>query len=62
MRNHLFSTGSSCANFQLVKTAFGSKLGQAAYNAIADVNHDGVVDIIDLSIVSRALPAGTVCN
>jgi chitinase len=60
--NLVLSSGSTCANLQLVKAAFGSKLGQPAYNAIADVNHDGVVNIIDLSAVSRALPAGTVCN
>jgi chitinase len=60
--NLVVSSGSTCANLQLVKAAFGSKVGQPAYNAIADVNHDGVVNIIDLSTVSRALPAGTVCN
>jgi beta-lactam-binding protein with PASTA domain len=60
--NLFVSSGSTCANLQLVKAAFGSKLGQPAYNALADVNHDGVVNIIDLSTVSRALPAGTVCN
>jgi chitinase len=60
--NLILSSGSTCANLQLVKAAFGSKLGQPAYNALADVNHDGVVNIIDLSTVSRALPAGTVCN
>jgi probable HAF family extracellular repeat protein len=60
--NLVVSSGSTCANLQLVKAAFGSKLGQPAYNAAADVNHDGVVNIIDLSTVSRALPAGTVCN
>lgn len=60
--NLVVSSGSTCANLQLVKAAFGSKLGQPAYNAAADVNHYGVVNIIDLSTVSRALPAGTVCN
>jgi hypothetical protein len=60
--NLVVSTGSTCANVQLVKAAFGSKLGQPAYNALADVNHDGVINIIDLSTVSRALPTGTPCN
>jgi hypothetical protein len=60
--NLVVSTGSTCANLQLVKAAFGSKLGQPAYNALADVNHDGVVNIVDLSMVSRALPSGTTCN
>jgi hypothetical protein len=56
------SSGSSCADLQLVKAAFGSKRGQPAYNPIADVNNDGIVNISDLSMVARALPAGTVCN
>jgi hypothetical protein len=60
--NLVVSSGSTCADIQLVKAAFGSKLGQPAYNPIADVNHDGVVNIIDLSTVARAIPAGTVCN
>jgi probable HAF family extracellular repeat protein len=60
--NLVVSTGSTCANLQLVKAAFGSKLGQPAYNALADVNHDGVINIVDLSMVSRALPSGTTCN
>ena len=60
--NLVISSGSTCANLQLVKAAFGSRSGQPAYNALADVNQDGVVNIIDLSRVSRALPAGTVCN
>jgi hypothetical protein len=60
--NLVVSTGSTCADLALVKAAFGSKLGQPAYNPIADVNNDGVVNIIDLSTVARALPAGTTCN
>jgi hypothetical protein len=60
--NLVVSSGSTCADLQQVKAAFGSKLGQPAYRAIADVNHDGVVNIIDLSTVARALAAGTVCD
>jgi hypothetical protein len=60
--NLIVSTGSTCADLQLVKAAFGSKRGQTAYNPLADVNNDGVVNIIDLSTVARALPAGTLCN
>lgn len=60
--NLIASTGSTCADLALVKAAFGSKLGQPAYNPIADVNNDGVVNIIDLSTVARALPADTTCN
>jgi hypothetical protein len=56
------SSGSTCADLALVKAAFGSKRGQPNYNPVADVNNDGVVNIIDLSMVARALPAGTTCN
>lgn len=60
--NLVVSTGSSCADLQLVKASFGTKRGQPTYNPLADVNNDGLVNIIDLSMVARALPAGTVCN
>jgi len=60
--NLVVSSGSTCTDLQLVKAAFGSKVGQPAYNPMADVNSDGVVNIIDLSTVAHALPAGTVCN
>lgn len=60
--NLIVSSGSTCADLALVKAAFGSKRGQPKYNPVADVNNDGVVNIIDLSMVARALPAGTVCD
>lgn len=60
--NLIVSTGSTCSDLQLVKAAFGSKRGQPAYNPSADVNNDGVVNIIDLSSVARALPAGAACR
>jgi hypothetical protein len=37
-------------------------LAEARYNPLADVNNDGVVNVVDLSMVARALPPGTVCN
>jgi hypothetical protein len=60
--NLVVSSGSTCAELEIVKAAFGSKRGQPAYNPLADVNNDGVVNVVDLSMVARALPAGTVCN
>jgi len=60
--NLVVSSGSTCADLEIVKAAFGSKRGQPAYNPLADVNNDGVVNVVDLAMVSRALPAGTVCN
>jgi hypothetical protein len=60
--NLVVSSGSTCADLEIVKAAFGAKRGQPAYNPLADVNNDGVVNVLDLSMVARALPAGTVCN
>jgi len=51
----------NCADMAIVKNSFGKKTGQLGFDPRADVNHDGVVNILDLSTVSRLLPAGTVC-
>ncbi|HET9802861.1 MAG TPA: dockerin type I domain-containing protein [Candidatus Acidoferrum sp.] len=51
----------NCADIAIVKNSFGKRTGQPGFDARADVNHDGVVNIIDLSTVARLLPAGTVC-
>lgn len=52
----------NCADLTIVKASFGKKKGQAGFNPVADVNNDGIVDIRDLSYVSKQLPAGTVCK
>jgi hypothetical protein len=51
----------TCADVTLVRAAFGSRRGQANYNAAADQNNDGLVSVIDLSFVTQKLPAGTKC-
>jgi hypothetical protein len=51
-----------CADVSLVKSSFGTRTGQAGYNVAADLNNDGTVNILDLFIVSRQLPAGTTCQ
>jgi len=57
------STGpATCADLATIKAAFGSVAGEPSYDAQADVNKDGVVNIVDLSTVARALPAGTTCK
>ena len=40
----------------------GARSGQANFDASADVNGDGVIDVRDLSIVSQHLPSGTSCK
>jgi hypothetical protein len=37
-------------------------VGQLGFDSRADVNSNGVVDINDLAVISRLLPAGTVCR
>jgi Dockerin type I domain len=51
-----------CDDLAIVKASFGKKTGQVGFDVRADVNHDGVVNILDLSFVARLLPAGTVCQ
>jgi hypothetical protein len=37
-------------------------MNQSGFDPRADVNGDGIVNILDLSFVARQLPAGTVCE
>ncbi len=52
----------NCVDASIVKAGFGTHTGEVGYNLAADLNSDGVVDIRDLFIVSRQLPAGLVCH
>jgi hypothetical protein len=51
-----------CADIAIVKNAFGTKGGQAGFDSRADINHDKVINIRDLSFVSRELPKEIVCR
>lgn len=51
-----------CADIAIVKASFGKRRGQPGFDARADVNNDGVVDVRDLAFVSQKLPAGTKCS
>jgi uncharacterized repeat protein (TIGR02543 family) len=51
----------TCADLAIVKASFGKRTGQTGFDSRADINNDGVVDIRDLSFVSRLLLAGTKC-
>jgi alpha-acetolactate decarboxylase len=51
----------SCADLVIVRAAYGARTGQARFDIRADMNRNGVIDISDLALVSRQLPAGTVC-
>jgi Dockerin type I domain len=50
-----------CADLAIVKASFGKTAGQAGFDPRADLNKDGVVSVLDLSIVAKQLPAGTTC-
>jgi hypothetical protein len=50
-----------CADIGMVRAAFGRQSGQPGWDARADVDTDGVIDVRDLVFVSRRLPAGTRC-
>jgi hypothetical protein len=51
-----------CADLNIVKASFGKRAGQAGFDPRADVNGDGVVNVLDLSAVAKFIPAGTVCK
>jgi Dockerin type I domain len=52
----------NCEDVSIVESSFGKSTGQVGFNSAADLNNDGTVNILDLFIVSRQLPAGTVCQ
>ena len=51
----------NCVDFNFVHASFGKYKDQPGYSSAADLNHDGMVNIQDLSTVARNLQAGTVC-
>jgi Bacterial Ig-like domain (group 3)/Dockerin type I domain len=50
-----------CDDLAIVKASFGKKAGQPGFDPRADVNGDRIVNIFDLAVVARQLPAGTTC-
>jgi hypothetical protein len=51
-----------CKDFAIIRASFGKKTGQSGFDPRADVNGDGIVNILDLSAVARQIPAGTKCQ
>lgn len=51
-----------CADLKLVKASFGKTSKSTGFDARADVVKDGVIDVKDLSLVARKLPASSVCK
>jgi hypothetical protein len=52
----------NCVDVGIVRASFGKRVGQAGFDIRADVNRNGRVDVNDLAVVSRQLPAGVSCN
>jgi len=52
----------NCTDVDVVKASFGKKLGQPGFNPAADVNIDGVVNVLDLALVTQKLIPGTTCQ
>jgi hypothetical protein len=52
----------NCLDLDMVSSALGSKRGDLKYDYRADLNNDGVIDVRDLAIVAKNLPAGTKCS
>ncbi len=51
-----------CADLLIVRASFGKRAGQIGFDARADFNQNGVIDVLDLAVVTRELPAGTTCR
>ena len=51
----------NCTDVTIVKSIMGKKLGDPGFNALADLNSDNVINVRDLSMITRQLPAGTSC-
>jgi lysophospholipase L1-like esterase len=52
----------TCNDLAIVKAAFGAKLGQPNFDPRGDLNNDGVVNVLDLSLVAKNLLSGAVCQ
>jgi hypothetical protein len=50
-----------CADLAIVKASMGKSTGQPGFDARADVNNDGVVNVRDLAYVSQRVAVGTQC-
>jgi hypothetical protein len=42
--------------------SFGKRTGQPGFDPRADVNHDGIVNVLDLTLVSQQLVPGIKCQ
>jgi beta-glucosidase len=52
----------NCLDLTSARLAIGTRTGQVGYLPTADIDHNGVIDVRDISAIARTLPAGTVCK
>ena len=53
--------GGNCEVVYLVDASLGTSIGQPGYNPAADLNNDGVVNLLDLAIALKKSPGSLVC-
>ncbi|QNA88539.1 hypothetical protein G4G28_08640 [Massilia sp. Dwa41.01b] len=51
-----------CDDLGIVRASFGSRPGSGKFNPNVDLDVNGVIDVRDLAIITRLIPAGTVCK
>lgn len=51
----------TCVDLSAAVAAVGKRVGQPGYLLAADVDQSGIIDIRDITAISRPLPAGTRC-
>ncbi|NUZ07365.1 penicillin acylase family protein [Schlegelella sp. ID0723] len=50
-----------CADLKVTSSSVGRRSGQAGFNAAADLDGNGVIDIRDIATISRLVTPGTAC-
>lgn len=51
-----------CDDLGIVRASFGTRPNSGKFNPTVDLDTNGVIDVRDLAIISRLIPAGTVCK
>lgn len=51
-----------CSDLVAARTAMGKRTGQPLFNIRADMDNNGLIDIRDIAMIARLVPAGSVCQ
>ena len=52
----------NCTDYDVVKSLLNVSYTSPRYNSAADINNDGIINVLDLAFISAQLPKGTVCH